>query len=33
MEDDSVPVRQTRMVYTVNRAVADVLTTLLANHA
>ena len=28
MEDDSVPVRQTRMVYTVNTAVADVLATL-----
>ena len=28
MEDDSVPVRQTRMVYTVNTAVAEVLTTL-----
>ena len=28
MENDSVPIRQTRMVYTVNRAVADVLTTL-----
>lgn len=28
MEDDSVPMRQTRMVYTVNRAVADVLTTI-----
>ena len=28
MEDSSVPVRQTRMVYTVNRAVAGVLTTL-----
>jgi len=28
MGDNSVPVRQTRMVYTVNRAVADVLTTL-----
>ena len=28
MEDDSVPVRQTRMVYTVNRAAADVLATL-----
>ena len=28
MGDDSVPVRQTRMVYTVNRAVAAVLTTL-----
>lgn len=28
MEDDSVPVRQTRMVYTVNKAAADVLATL-----
>ena len=28
MEDDSVPVRQTRMVYTVNSAAADVLATL-----
>ena len=28
MENDSIPVRQTRMVYTVNRAVADVLATL-----
>ena len=28
MEDDSVPVRQTRMVYTVNTAVGDVLATL-----
>jgi hypothetical protein len=28
MEDDSVPVRQARMVYTVNTAVADVLATL-----
>jgi hypothetical protein len=28
MEDDSVPVLQTRMVYTVNRAIAGVLTTL-----
>lgn len=28
MEDDSVPARQARMVYTVNRAVADVLATL-----
>ena len=28
MEDDSVPVRQTRMVYTVNRAAAEVLATL-----
>ena len=28
LEDDSVPVRQARMVYTVNTAVADVLATL-----
>jgi hypothetical protein len=28
MEDDSVPVRQTRMVYTVNSSAAEVLTTL-----
>ena len=28
MEDDSVPVRQTRMVYTVNSSAADVLATL-----
>ena len=28
LEDDSVPVRQTRMVYTVNTAAADVLATL-----
>jgi hypothetical protein len=28
MEDDGVPARQTQMVYTVNKAVADVLTTL-----
>ena len=31
MEDDSVPFRQTRMVYTVNSSAADVLRSCLAN--
>ena len=33
MEDRLVPVRQTRMVYTVNSSAADVLATCLTNHA